>query len=264
MEYTRADCTSVDGTRIAYGSAGSGDPLVVITSWATSIARQLDSDANAPFYAPLVNARRVLLPARRGVGESQRLTPSLSMDAQVADVLVVMAAEGIGRCDLLGDNDGCYVAVSLAAAHPERVRRLALWAPLVTGEDARPGPMREFAQLMRDDWPEACRQWGAYGLPDGPEPEVKRVAAWFDAHVSRETAAQYMEWEAGEDVSALLSRVTAPTLALNTRRGGSRSMGVASLMPDARFEPVDTDPGTGGLDLHALGRRIAEFLENSR
>jgi pimeloyl-ACP methyl ester carboxylesterase len=258
MDLRSAHTTSPDGTAIGYVTLGDGSPLLLVPSWKTSVDAQLSRTDAAPFYEALTASRRLVMYDRRGVGSSQREVRDLSRDAQVADLEAVVAASGIaGPFDLLGDNDGCYIAIALAAHHPEMVRRLALWAPLVGGHDAAPDRLNEFAQLIRRDWEHALEQWSQHAAPA----EVARRAfvQSMRVRVSADIAAAYFEWEAGEDVSGLLPSVRLRALVLNTRRGGPLSMGVASMMPEARFTPVDANPDDR-IYFGGMGRTIASFF----
>ncbi|MDP9238805.1 MAG: alpha/beta hydrolase [Chloroflexota bacterium] len=231
------------------------------TSWTTTFEQQLASDYSARFLERIKRRYRVVLYDRRGVGASGRELSDVTLRAQIDDLQCVVDAVGFDECDVLGDNDGCYVAAAFAARHPKQVRRMALWAPLVTGKDARPQAMREFAQLMRDDWVAARAQWAAYRAPNGSDDERRQIGDGFGAMISPEVAAEYLEWEAGEDVGALLAGISAPTLVVNTRRGGARSMGVAELIRGARFEPLDSDPATGRPDPAQVADVILRFFD---
>jgi pimeloyl-ACP methyl ester carboxylesterase len=257
-------CTSADGTSIAYDTFGDGPPLVFAISWKTSIAEQFGSEASRPFYDGLASGRRSVISDRRGTGASQRDVTDFSLDAQVADLTAVADALGLDRFDLSGDNDGCYVAVAFAAQHRERVRRLVLWSPLVGGHDARQADMRDFAQRMRSDADAARWQWSEYTV-NGDESARRAFVDAFAARSSPEVTASYLEWEAAEDASPLLPTIAVPALVINTRRFGPRSMGVASLMPDARFEPIDVDPAAGPTEFYGtVARTILAFLDEPR
>jgi pimeloyl-ACP methyl ester carboxylesterase len=199
---------------------------------------------------------------RRGVGASQRDAADLSLDAHVADLAAVANACGFKRFDVIGDNDASYVAAAFAVQHPARVRRIALWAPLVGGHDARPQQMREFANLLRVDDAHALDQWAGYAVRDGPETARAAFIDAFRKRISPATAAAYLDWEAGIDISDLLPLVEAPALVLNVRRGGPRSMGVAALMPHARFEPVDAPPAPEAFDAGTLAGHMLRFFDD--
>ena len=247
-----------DGVELKAGAIGAGPAALLCMSWHTTVREQFSSPENRPFYDALSSRVRVIACDRRGVGTPARKIGDRSTAAELADLARLMDDAGEERCDVIGDNDGCYLAVRFAVMHPERVRRVALWTPLVTGADARPQQLRDFSALVRDDWDAARRQWAANTVGDASEVDAaeERLAAMYSA----ETAAHFLEWQAGEDVGELLPQVRAPTLVLASRRHAARSLGVSSLLPAARFEVVDADPGTGMLDVGDVGERLAAFL----
>jgi pimeloyl-ACP methyl ester carboxylesterase len=248
-----------DGARISYATFGSGEPALLLLSWRTDIEEQFGDPARSGFYEAIAAGLRVVVADRRGVGASSGEAQPTT-DAQVDDVAAVLDGAGVTAAHLIADNDACYLAVRFAAVHPERVRRLALWSPFVSGRDARQDEMRRFAGLIRSDWDAARRQWAEYALPKGTEAERAAFSDGFARRLSASAAASYMDWEASEDLSPVLPTVNAPTLVLAPRRLGSRSMGVASLLPNALFEPVDADPIDDKLNVRALGTRMTSFL----
>ena len=253
-------CFTPDGASIGYCRLGHGPPLVLVPSWTTSIEQQFASTSSAPFYERLCRDRTLVMFDRRGVGASRPAVVSRALAGQPDDLTCVLDHLGTADVDLIGDNDGCYIVAAFAARHHARVRRIAWWCPLVGGKDARPDVMLEFAQLMRDDWDEACPQRAKYSLSQASEAEHQVLAGTLRDMTSPETAATYLEWEAAADSSTILPTIEAQSLVLCTRRAGARSMGVASLLPHARFEPMDAGPATGHLDFHDVADTIARFL----
>jgi lipase len=83
----------------------------------------------------------VLAPDLRGRGRSATLPGPYGFDAHVADLLAVLDAAGCERAVLVAHSMGGFVAVALAAAHPERVSRLVLVdGGLPTGRPEDPPP----------------------------------------------------------------------------------------------------------------------------
>ncbi|HEV7656452.1 MAG TPA: alpha/beta hydrolase [Mycobacteriales bacterium] len=78
--------------------------------------------------ARLAGERRVLLPDLRGCGRSTRGLPvgAYSWPAAAADLLALLDGYGLARVDVLGFSVGGALAQRLAAAAPDRVRRLVL------------------------------------------------------------------------------------------------------------------------------------------
>lgn len=80
------------------------------------------------YVSALRNAHRLVLIDFRGHGRSDkpRLSAEYAMDLFVGDVLGVLDAEGIDRASVLGYSLGSRVALAMATATPDRVRRLVL------------------------------------------------------------------------------------------------------------------------------------------
>lgn len=71
------------------------------------------------------HGRRVLALDNRGAGKTV-VTGPFSLDDLVGDVAALWDELGIDETDLLGISMGGFIAQTLAARHPERVRRLVL------------------------------------------------------------------------------------------------------------------------------------------
>lgn len=76
----------------------------------------------------------------RGRGGSRALPGPYGLEQHAEDVAAAMAAAGIERAIVVGHSMGAYVAVRLAAAHPERVASLVL---VDGGLPLRPAPAGE-------------------------------------------------------------------------------------------------------------------------
>jgi lipase len=90
---------------------------------------------------------RVIAPDLRGHGRST-WDPPWSVARHVADLVRVLDEAGLGRVDLVGHSFGGLLGLTLAAARPERVDRLALIDPAAAQPPAR---AREEAERARRD-----------------------------------------------------------------------------------------------------------------
>lgn len=118
----RSSSVRVGPHRIHYfDSGGEGPPLVMVHGVASRAA-----DA-APLYRALSRTHRVYAPDLLGYGESDRPRDSdYSVRTQAEVVRGLMDALGIAQADVIGVSMGGWVALTVAAEHPERVRRLVL------------------------------------------------------------------------------------------------------------------------------------------
>lgn len=115
---------TVNGAQLHFHRAGRGRPLLLLHglvgsahNWRQNI-RYLAQDANV-YAVDLLN-----------MGESERV-PGLdaSLEATADRVAACMDALGLKVADIAGHSHGGAVAMMLAARHPERVRKLVLFAP---------------------------------------------------------------------------------------------------------------------------------------
>jgi proline iminopeptidase len=120
-----AHFTSYDGTRLAYRRTGAGRPLVGLPG----------GPGRTPDYlgdlGGLSGSRELILPDTRGTGESESpADPATYRCDQLArDVEALRAELGLERVDLLGHSAGGNVALSYAAAYPDRLGHLILLSP---------------------------------------------------------------------------------------------------------------------------------------
>src|SRR5580658_741442 len=114
----------VFGARVYYLHAGSGRPMLLIHGLVGSSANwrnNIDALAqHASVYAiDLVN-----------MGKSQRIDGlDAGLKATANRIVKVMDALGLAAADIVAHSHGGAIALMLAALHPQRVRRLILFAP---------------------------------------------------------------------------------------------------------------------------------------
>lgn len=121
----------LDGTTLHYLDAGEGDAVVLVhgipqTSyeWRHVMPR-------------LAERYRVIAPDLRGLGDSSRPATGYDKKTLADDVWQLVRGHlGIERFCLVGHDWGGPVAFSLAARHPEAVRRLAILDVVIPGDGA--------------------------------------------------------------------------------------------------------------------------------
>ncbi len=113
----------IDGPagRIAWRSAGVGEPLILVNGYAATAA-----DWDPTFVASLADSARVICPDNRGLGGSDAGTGELTVAAMADDVIALADALGIESAVVAGWSMGGFVAQHVAATDPDRVDRLVL------------------------------------------------------------------------------------------------------------------------------------------
>jgi len=113
--------TEVGGRRIHYWTAGEGPPLVLVHGVA------MRAEDWAPLFRTLKQHHRIYAPDLLGYGESaQPRDGDYSIAAQAELVRGFMEVMKLEQADVAGVSMGGWIALKLAADHPERVTRLAL------------------------------------------------------------------------------------------------------------------------------------------
>jgi pimeloyl-ACP methyl ester carboxylesterase len=120
-----AHFTSYDGTKLAFRRTGAGHPLVCLPG----------GPGRTPDYlgdlGGLGGSRELILPDTRGTGASEAPVDPATYrcDRLARDVEALRAELGLERIDLLGHSAGGNVALSYAAAYPDRIGHLVLLSP---------------------------------------------------------------------------------------------------------------------------------------
>lgn len=113
---------TVNHLALAYERRGRGAPLVLIHGYPLdhSIWNEV---------IPLLEANLdLILPDLRGFGQSDAPASAWKMDDLASDLAALLDHLGLDSAWLAGHSMGGYVALAFAAAHPRRVRGLALVA----------------------------------------------------------------------------------------------------------------------------------------
>lgn len=114
--------TTVNGIDLAYEVEGAGAPLLFVHGaiWADFLRPLAEQPALSGF-------RRIRY-HRRGLGDTGG--PAGGFDDHVADAVALLDRLEVDSAHLVGHSEGAMIAMDIAAAHPERVRSLALLEPL--------------------------------------------------------------------------------------------------------------------------------------
>ena len=246
-------CTSFDGTRIAYATAGAGPPLVRVGNWLTHVELDWESPIWSHWFEELSRHHRLVRYDLRGSGLSERDVEDLSLDAWVHDLEAVVDDLQVERFSLLGLCQGGSIAVAYAARHPERVDRLVLYGSYPNGALTPGATLFErmeaetLTKMIRVGWGRrnaAFRRVFAHLLMPGSSTAQQEWLADLERQSATTRGAARL-WRAFHqvDVRDLAPLVRAPTLALHVKEDGiapfQKGCRMASLIPDARFVPLN-------------------------
>ncbi|HKA44526.1 MAG TPA: alpha/beta fold hydrolase [Burkholderiales bacterium] len=247
-------CTTAEGVRIAYATAGEGPPLVKVSNWLSHLEYDWESPVWRHWLTELSRSHTLLRYDERGCGLSDWEVPELSFEAWVGDLETVVDAAGVERFPLLGISQGASIAIAYTVRHPERVSHLILHGAYGRGRLKRsltPQQRREaetMAELAELGWGKenpAFRQFfTTQFIPDASAEQHR----WFNelerVSVSPENAARFIRIFDQIDVTDSAPKVHCPALVLHPHRDArvpfEEGRLLASLIPGARFVPLES------------------------
>ena len=114
--------TVINGARLAWQQMGDGPDVLLVHGLAASRAFWF-----APYAMTLKSRFRVTLFDLRGHGYSERTSSGYSATAMAADIAGLLDHLEIDSTHVVGHSYGGGAALEFAVAHPDRVRRLAIF-----------------------------------------------------------------------------------------------------------------------------------------
>jgi 3-oxoadipate enol-lactonase len=204
----------IDDVRLAYDDVGSGPELLLVHGYPFNRSLWVEQrDA-------LSKAFRVITPDLRGFGESDISGGESTMNRMAQDVVRLMDALEISSAIVGGLSMGGYVVLAFYKQFASRVRGLVL-------ADTRAQADTEEAKQVRTQQAEQILTSGMASITDATLPKlltpetvskrpevVKRIRDMMLKTKPAGAAAALMGMAAREDQTALLPRISVPTLIL--------------------------------------------------
>lgn len=248
-------CRGFDGARLAYAVTGDGIPLVKAPHWLTHLEYEFQSPLWRPWIKGLSRRYRLLRMDERACGLSDWDVADISFDAWVRDLESVVDAAALERFALFGHSQGAAIAIAYAVRHPERVSHLVLLGGYARGAMKRGPPPAQAEELDaqlkliaagwgRED-PAYRNMFSSQFVPGGSLEHLRSMSEMQRQSASAENARRIIQAFFDIDVSGTAPRIGCPTLVFHAR--GDRRVPfeegrlLASLIPGARFVPLETD-----------------------
>ncbi|HEY8767739.1 MAG TPA: adenylate/guanylate cyclase domain-containing protein [Dehalococcoidia bacterium] len=234
-----------DGVSIAYYDIGRGAPLVALPYIPWSDVRSEFVAMNFKFHPRLAAEHRLIHYDVRGAGLSQRGVADFSPAGLQLDLDAVINAVGLDQVSLYAELNVARLALAYAAAHPERVDRIILWAGFARGSDFWALPRLKAVQsLYEQDWELYTETFSQviFGLASG-EP-AREYASFMRNCVNEEEAGAHFAADLHTDVTPLLPSISSPTLLLQPSDAAIAPMAwgreLASSIPRAQLKVLKT------------------------
>lgn len=245
-------CRSADGTKLAFGTSGSGPPLLRAGHWLTHLQHDWRSPIWRPLLSKLGESFTLIRYDQRGNGLSDREVDEFTMDAFVADLRTVADSAGLERFPIYATSQGVPVAIEFAARHPERVAALVLHGGYAKGRLLRSEESRSEAEaylaLMRQGWAAEgshfLQAFASLFVPDGTPEQIRSLVELQKISASAENAVRLRRSFDSLDVTDRLGAVRAPCLVVHARNDGIHplqgSLDIAAGLPNAELLLLET------------------------
>jgi len=248
-------CKSVDGTRIAYATSGTGPMLVWVQHWSHHLELDWESLVWRPWLSLLTKHHTLICYDWRGCGLSDRERVEFSFETFFEDLDAVIAASGVDRFILFGmGGTGSGICMSYAVRHPERVTHLMLYGcntrgPL--GDNPTVGQQVEAQarlKVMELGWPNENPGYGQFfaslHIPDATTEQSRSYNDLLRKTTSPANAVSLLNAFNHVNVQKIVPKVSCPTLVLHPRGDPiipfDQGRKVAALIPGARFVPLES------------------------
>jgi len=276
MEQHIRFCTSSDGTRIAYATAGQGPPLVRGLGWLTHLEYEWENPLWRTFIDGMSRQNLFVRYDGRGMGLSDRRVSDYSLEAQLRDLEAVADALGLERFALYAISQGGPTAITYAVRHPERVSHLILygsfarmgwWLDTEEGRQQAEAIRTLFRQGWGSDSPAFRQLSTGLFMPDADIDSIRAFNELQRVSASGDNVVDLMTALLDIDVRPLLPQVTVPTLVIH-RRGDTvipfeSGRELATGIPGARFLSLDGRnhwPLPSESVVRVMAKAIYEFL----
>jgi pimeloyl-ACP methyl ester carboxylesterase len=254
-----------NGARIAYAVVGEG-PLVLCPAWWVShVERDWEHPGFRSFFTRLADGFRVVRYDRPGTGLSDRDVPPRTQACEVQLLAMLADALGDSQFSIFAVSCAGPVALTYAAAHPDRIRRLCLYGSFATGSDAATPELRDaLADLVTAHWGLGSTALSAIFMPDASAREIEIFSRNQLDWASGPKAAELLRLACAMNAVDVLARVQAETLIIHRREdrlmpfeAGRR---LAAGLPQARFMTLEGKAHPPWVDGRAIADIVHSFL----
>jgi class 3 adenylate cyclase len=225
-----------DGRHLAFQQFGDGPPLLLLAGWATNLDGMWREPSLSLFLRRLGSMRSVVMFDKRGVGLSDPAPDVHNAQDAVDDVLTVLDECGWVSVQVLAAAEASFVAVPLAAFHPERVRGMVLvnaTARTLAAAGYPEGVQLDTAvRYSNEAGPSTARTGLGVTAPSRrDDPAFSRWAAEYQRSIaSPAVSRRIMRMMGDADVRGLLAAVQCPTVVLHRAENRFYSIGAGRVL----------------------------------
>lgn len=253
------------GARIAYAVSGEGPLILCPAWWVSHIERDWEHPGFRRFFSRLTDGFRVVRYDRPGTGLSDRDVPPRTQAAEVLLLTTLADALGDNQFSMLAISCAGPVALTYAAAHQDRIRRLCLYGSYASGSDVAPPEVRDaLIDLVTAHWGLGSDTLTAMLLPGATAEQFEAFSGNQREWASASKAAELLRLSCDMSAVEVLPHVRSEALILHRRddrtvalEAGRR---LAAGLPQARFVVLDGKVHLPWIDGDEIADMVHSFL----
>ena len=262
---------------IAYRVVGDGPvDLVYVQGSLTHLEATWELPQFRRYCERLAEFTRLVLFDKRGMGMSDRVPGSATLEQRMDDIGTIMDTIGSERAAVMGESEGGPLAMLFAAAHPERTAALILQGAEVRERTDEEWPWgesteAEFEEAMATLPERFSKGLGIYTIaPSVAGQEWARAwRAKVVTHAATPSSAEaFMRMAFEIDVRHVVPAINVPTLVVHASSDRvchvENARYLARTIPGARYVELPTEDHVPWFDPDATIAEIREFLTGRR
>jgi pimeloyl-ACP methyl ester carboxylesterase len=254
-----------NGARVAYAKVGEGPLILCPAWWVSHVERDWEHPGFRHFFTRLAVGFCVVRYDRPGCGLSDRDVPPRTQACEVQLLAALADALGEPQFSMFAVSCGGPTALTYAAAHPDRIRRLCLYGSFANGSDAATPELRDaLADLVTAHWGFGSTALSAIFMPDASAREIEIFSRNQLDWASGSKAAELLRLACAMNAEDVLARVRAEALIIHRREdrlmpleAGRR---LAAGLPQARFMTLEGKAHPPWVDGGAIADIVHSFF----
>ena len=263
MEQEIGFCTASDGVNIAYATLGSGPPLVYVNGWPSHLGLEWEKPFSRALLEALAEGSTLIRYDMRGSGLSDQDISDFSLESLSQDLKAVVHHLDLEQFALLslGTLAG-PIAITYAAAHPQRVTQLILFGGFLRGNQVMPPERQQpFIDYL-----------ARFGIPlfefvDHPDVDIttqRDLRDLIEASAPPAMLAALFRTLFSVDVSDLVDGLSMPILTMHARGDPlipfALGRELAARLPKAKFVPIEGPSAVAWAQMEVTIPEIRRFL----
>ena len=243
-----------DGAYIAYQVCGEGEiDVLYLEGFISHLETEWEQPRCVRAIRGMSSGARLIRMDKRGVGLSDRVSDSPSLEQTARDVRAVLEAVGSKEVVLIASCESAPAACLTAIMYPGQIQGLILLNAIIKGSRTADFPWAIPFDVYERIFENVKQEWGGpyaieYFAPDADSEFRQWWAKFLRQAASPGVALEAIRMMRDVDMTAILPEVTVPALVMHARQNPivrvESGRYIADHIPDARYVEI---PGTSHL-----------------